>query len=218
VSKLFKRVIKGILFDFDGVLSTGRFYSAVSKDDALIIKKVRDRIFSSGRDSLDLVDSWMRGEKTYKDINKLLAEEMNLKTSFLNKSLVESVKAMVLNKDLVDFAQVIRCQGIKVAIFTDNMDVFEKILVPRYVLRNKFDFIFSSSTYRKLKLDDKGEFLDFAIAKLEVEAPEVLLIDDSTKIRPLIEERGGLFYWYRDYRNEFPKFKSWFERRMNFYR
>jgi len=152
----------------------------------------------------------MKGEKSFEDIHDMFAEKIGTSTDFLNRSLIESVLAMKLNDELLGFARYARSKGIKVAIFTDNMDIFDRVLVPYNDLKSKFDHIFSSSVYKKLKLDNDAEFLKQAMQEMGTKPEETLLLDDSPKIGVFMKDFGGHFYLYDDYYNGFNEFVHWF--------
>lgn len=195
-----------VLFDFDGVLSKGRFYNTIADD--YIKDGIRNKLFT--KEAWPLIEKWMKGILSYKQIHKLFASELGTTVKFLNRNLKESVKAMALNQELIEFAGMCREKGIKTAIFTDNMDIFEEVTVPSHGLDKKFDFIFSSSSYGKLKLDDNAEFLKYVISQTESKFENTLFIDDSPKIGISMVNNGGYFYQYENYEIEFPKFIKWF--------
>ncbi len=200
--------IKAILFDFDGTLSNGRFYSTLSESESELYEKIQQEVFT--KDNWELLSSWMRGKIEYKEFNAKISTMLNVPVELLNNALIESVKEMKLNQDLLKFAVEQRAKGIQTAIFTDNMDIFEKVFVVENKLDEKFDYIFSSSTYGMLKEDNGGEFLDIAVQKFGVDISEVLFIDNSLKAQDLMNSKGGVFYLWEDYENEFTKFIEWF--------
>ena len=205
--------LKAILFDFDGVLSKGRFYSTICNEDQKIKDAIIQNIFS--KEAKDVIQTWMRGERSFEEVHTMFAESIGTDIEFLNKSLIESVLAIKLNTELLNFVSSMRHLGVKVTIFTDNMDVFDRIFVPYNNLKNKFDFIFSSSTFKKLKLDNNAAFLKQAIEIMDVRYEQTLLLDDSPKIGVFMKKFGGNFYLYEDYYNEFNKFIQWFYNNFN---
>lgn len=200
--------IKAILFDFDGTLSDGRFYATLSDSDPRLYKRIQQKVFT--KENWKLLSSWMRGEINYKEFNKRISVMLNSHADLLNDELIASVKSMSLNQDLLRFAIEQKSKGVQTAIFTDNMDVFEKIFVPENKLDEKFDYIFSSSTYGMLKGDNGGEFLDLVVQKFGVDISEVLFIDNSLKAQELMNSQGGVFYLWEDYEKEFSRFIEWF--------
>lgn len=196
--------VQAVLFDFDGVLSMGRFYATIP--EAKIREGLRDCVFSPKDRSL--VYSWMRGEKNYRDVNRIVAPQIGVKANYLNEKLIESVRQMQLNENMLQYAIEQRKKGIKTAVFTDNMDVFEEFLVPHKRLDEKFDYILSSSTYGKLKGDNDSEFLHFAIKQLGAPPKHTLLIDDSPGIGKVMRGLGGQFFLFDDYENGHQKLQE----------
>jgi len=206
---MIKASLRSILFDFDGVLSKGRFYSTIPEKNYKIKDAINKNVFNKG--SWNLMQTWMRGEKSFEEIHKSIAEKVGSNVEFLNKHLIDSVLRMQLNKGLIKFAIQMRSLGVRTAIFTDNMDIFDRVFVPYHSLNEKFDFIFSSSTYKKLKLDNDAFFLKETIKKMKSSPSETLLLDDSPEIGVYMNKIGGYFYHYQDYEKELPKFFKWFK-------
>ena len=207
-----KKKLKAVIFDFDGVLCSGRFYHTIKKTNPVLFEKINQRIFKKSK---DLVKSWMRGEFDYKKFNQIISQELNVESALLDRELEKSVKSMQLNKYLLEFAQDLKRDGIKTAILTDNMDVFDNILVPHYNLAQYFDEIFSSSEYKILKEDNNGELLKKLLAKLGVSFDEILVVDDSEKFGEFVLEQGGSFYLYDGC---FGEFCNWFKEKFGFCR
>ncbi len=200
--------IKSVLFDFDGVLSNGRFYSTISPKKSDIKEKIISKIFS--KEAWPLIQTWMIGDKSYRDIHSIVSEQIQVDEDFLNKSLIDSVKKMKMNSNLFKFAKELRTNGVTVSIFTDNMDVFDNIFVPLNELNYHFDNIFSSSKYQMLKSHNDGKFLRYVLDKLSIEPEQTLFIDDKPKNGEFMKDFGGNFYQYIDYDNGYKDFRKWF--------
>lgn len=157
----------------------------------------------------ELIRSWMRGEFDYLEFNNKISNILNIDVSILNLAMEKSITEIKLNKDLFDFSQQVRSNGVKIAFFTDNMDVFTKLFIPINNLANKFDNVFSSWEYKQLKADKNGELLEIAARRLKVPLQEILLVDDRDHIGEIMSSKGGKFYLYKDYENEFKRFKQW---------
>jgi len=198
-----------ILFDFDGVLSNGRFYSQLKDSHSLTHQAIVQHLFSDERWSL--ISEWMRGVYSYEDIHRSISTKVGKDIHWLNEALIESVKAMPLNERLIEFAQRVRRLGVKTAVFTDNMDVFDRVFVEHSGLLNKFDHVFSSSDFGKLKLDEGAEFFRYALSTTDSTNKNFLFLDDSIKIKNLTESLGGRFYHYDNYCNTQDAFEEWFE-------
>ena len=200
--------LKLVLLDFDGVLSQGRFYSTIKKDSPEIYEKIANILFS--KEAWPFSSRWMRGEFSYKDLHREIAPRVGVEVEYLNNKLVESVMCMKLNTSLVEFSKKLRSSGIQVVIFTDNMDIFDEVFVRYANLDTLFDKIFSSSAYKKLKLENNAEFLRDVFAEMGIRPSESLFLDDSIKIGPYMEKLGGKFYHYDKYVDGHQDFLIWF--------
>jgi len=209
-----KNELKYILFDFDGVLSNGRFYSTISESHPDIYSKIYKRLFTN--ESWEFIKVWMNGGMTYKEMHGILADEVGVTVEFLNKSLIDSVLLMKMNEELLLFAKEIRSKGVITSIFTDNMDIFEQIFVPHNDLESKFDYVFSSFSCKKLKMDNNAKFLKDVLSELNASAENVLFIDDSPEIGIFMEKLGGHFYLYHDYKDGFEEFRSFIEKNFDY--
>lgn len=181
-----------VLFDFDGVLSKSRFYTTI-KDNKLK-EKVRNKIFS--KDYWPIVSDWMRGKLSYQQIHRDIAPELNIQSQLLDQELINSAKLVKIDKNLVRFALELKKNHVKTAIFTDNMDVFDQIIVKHNNLDRLFDLIISSSAYGALKTDNSGELLKKVIKEQDLRPEEVLLVDDSENIGKIMKSIGGSFYLF----------------------
>ena len=197
-----------ILFDFHNVLSQDRFYTTLIDTHPEVYQKIVETLFFP--EGYKLISQWMRGELSYKDIHKIIAPVVGLSAAFLDEALVESIKKIELNEKILEFSQKMRSLGIKVAILTDNMDVFTEIYIPYVGLDKKFDKIFSSACQKKLKLDNNSEFIFDAILEMNSTPENTLFIDDCIDNGDLFKEAGGIFYQYDNYIEGHSKFIIWF--------
>lgn len=198
-----------ILFDFYNVLSKSHFYTNLANNYSGQHKIITQSLFSP--EAYPLLSRWMRGDISYKDIHNKISPLVGLPASFLNKALIESVKQITLNTELLAFSQKMRSLGVRVAILTDNFDVFEEIYVPHANLDKKFDNIFSSASQKKLKLDNNGEIIFKAISKMNSQPENTLFIDDCKENGNDFTRAGGIFYQYDKYIDGHKDFIKWFE-------
>lgn len=212
---MIKKELSLILFDFNNVLSKDQFYSTLRQSHPDEYKKITQILFSS--ESYPLVSRWMRGEMSYKEIHQLLSQKVGLPAYVLNKALIDSVKKMTLNELLFDFSQNMRACGVKIAILTDNMDVFDKVYIPHVSLNKKFDGIFSSSSFNKLKLDKNAELIFEAISSMQAEPKNTLFIDDCFENGNILKKAGGIFYHYDRYLAGHGDFLEWFFENFKMY-
>jgi len=178
-----------VLFDFDGVLSHGRFYSGLIKKQPETYQRIEAEIFAP---PAQLAVDWMRGKKSSRDINLHLSNITGLPAVELEGYLRRSVENMELEKSLLDLARDLRSDGAKTGIVTDNMDIFTDITVPRQNLEKIFDVIVNSADYGYLKQDRNGYLFDVACRELKKEDfKDVLLVDDSKSNCRLFTDKGG---------------------------
>jgi len=197
-----------ILFDFHKVLSPSDFYAELAKTNPQEYKKLRLSLFSP--ESYPLLSRWMRGELSYREIHRMIEPLIGLSASSLDKLLIKGVKAIELNYLLLEFSQNMRARGIKVAILTDNFDVFDEVLVPNFKLEERFDKIFSSASQKRLKLDNDGELIFKAISLMGSQPEYTLFIDDLAENGNQLKKSGGLFYQYDNYIEGHQAFLQWF--------
>lgn len=186
--------ITTVLFDFNGVLSSDRFYVGSFLDarpEAL--ERIQRHFFEADK---GLINEWMRGKVGYREVHQRIAAHVGTDTSELDRALVESVRVMRLEPGLMDLAARLRNRGVKTAIVTDNMDVFSLVTVPHHGLDKLFDLIVNSADEGLLKQDDGGRLFDLALQRLDADVRQTLFIDDSTKTVDLFESKGGQGHRY----------------------
>jgi FMN phosphatase YigB (HAD superfamily) len=194
--------VSAVFFDFDGVLCTDRFYSALMPDYPHVLDFIGENVFSGEK----YADRWMRGEFTYRQINGIIAEATKFPLEQLNELFITSVRQMKINPVVINIAEKLKKNHIKTAIVTGNMDIFNEITVPEKQLDKTFPVIINSYDYRILKQDENGRLFDIALDKLGLESYEgVLLIDDSAGYCDIFKEKGGDAYQYSNQKD----FESW---------
>lgn len=209
--KASKKKIKGIISDFDGVLSTDRFYITLKDKYPDAHLYITTDFFKNQK---PIVKDWMRGNLTADDVNRIIAKNTGLNFDFLKREFEEGVRLMELNKDLIDFITKAKKKGVKTAILTDNMDVFTEIFVPFKELDKLFDEIVSSYEYKTLKGDNEGELLNSTRKLLDIDFSNILILDDWETIGEFSKARNSNFYLYNeDTKN---KFEEWFNERYYF--
>jgi FMN phosphatase YigB (HAD superfamily) len=194
---------KKIIFDFDGVLCHDYFYSNLKISHPAVSKFIEESVFSKNS---DMPDKWMRAKLTTDDVNKFISENTGIDFDELSNLFIESVKAMRVDDRLLDLAKKLLLKGKKVALVTNNMDVFNTITIKHHNLDQVFPVIVNSFDYGLMKHDNNGKLFDIAFEKLnESDYSDVLLIDDSSRIRAVFESRGGSTFPY----NRFESFEPW---------
>jgi FMN phosphatase YigB (HAD superfamily) len=182
-----------VFFDFDGVLCTDRFYTTLLPDYPQVVDWISAHVFSGEK----YCDNWMRGELNWHDINNIIARATTVSPRLLDERLLSSVRKMTVNPALMQFAEALKQKGVKVALVTSNMDVFNEITVPEKHLDETFPVIANSYDYKLMKHDENGRLFDIALRRLGLRSYEgVLLIDDSPICCDIFIEKGGEAYRY----------------------
>jgi FMN phosphatase YigB (HAD superfamily) len=185
--------ISTVFFDFDGVLCTDRFFAALKPDYPDVQEWISQHIFGGEKYG----DRWMRGELNYRQINRIIAEATGISPELLDKLLISGVGRMKVNAALIQFAENLKQNDIKVALVTNNMDVFSEIIVPVKKLDKTFSIIVNSFEYGLMKQDKNGRLFDIALNWLGLNSFDgVLLIDDTPVYCDIFKAKGGQVYQY----------------------
>ncbi len=192
-----------IFFDFDGVLCKDYFYSNLKELHPEVYKFINESVFGKGR---DIPDKWMRAKMTTEDVNRYISKNTNIEFDILSNLFIESVKAMKVDNRLINLAKTLLSKGRKVALVTNNMDVFNSVTIKNHNLDQLFPLIINSFDYGLMKHDENGRLFEIALEKLgESDFSDTLLIDDSSTMRASFENRGGATFPYET----FEGFESW---------
>ncbi|HSW65898.1 MAG TPA: haloacid dehalogenase-like hydrolase [Bacillota bacterium] len=172
-----------IFIDWDGTLSTSRFWGhwADSPELAPHYAAIQRVFFESSPENLE---NWMRGRLTADMVVRFVATKTGIPGPVLLEGLFRSCELTRLHDpEVMTYIAELRRRGVKVAIATDNMDVFVRWTVPALNLRAHFDDILDSHSLRALKRDiDQAGRSPFFTAYLEgtqIPASQALLIDDG---------------------------------------
>ena len=194
--------IEAVLFDFDGVLCTDRFYTNLHPDFPHVLKYIADEVFSGPK----YCDRWMRGEFTSNQINVMISRATGIDVSLLNDLFITSVRNMTIEPDILRFAKSLREKNIPTALVTNNMDVFNDVTVPEKGLNKVFPVIVNSSDHGIMKHDSNGKLFDIARDQLGIGTYKgTWLIDDVLTYCTLFSQKGGHFHHFRDT----SSFKQW---------
>jgi FMN phosphatase YigB (HAD superfamily) len=194
--------ISAVFFDFDGVLCTDRFFAALTPDYPHVRDWITRHVFGGEKYG----DKWMRGELNYREINKIIADATGISYELLDRILPEGVGLMQVNTTLIEWAETLKNKDVKVALVTNNMDVFSEITIPVKQLDKVFPVIVNSCDYGLMKQDENGKLFDIALQKLGLAAfKDVLLIDDSATYCDIFRAKGGQVYQY----SNLPDFEQW---------
>lgn len=194
--------LKAVLFDFSKVLSRGLFYSGLGEVDPKRYERLQAEIFAPPS---TLCDRWMRNELSWQDINRHLSRKLDLPKRSLDHYLLDSVRRMPLDEDLIGWAKELKAAGRPTAIVTDNMDTFSAYTVPSLGLDKIFSVIINSADQRMLKKDQNGRLFQIARARLGLpDFGAVLLVDDSRRNCELFQRLGGQAVVYKEFADAIP--------------
>lgn len=126
----------------------------------------------------------------------------------LDELLVASVKRMSLNQSMLKFTQNLREQGVVISLFTNNMDIFDRVSRYHHQLDDYFDFIYSSSAYGQLKFETDAIILKACI-DADVGMGDLMLVDDSPVSYETARKLDIPAFPYTDYTASQQPFETW---------
>lgn len=192
-----------LLVDFDGVLSNGKFYESISRKNNGLTRHIQSYLFSPERD--ELVKEWMRGKYSYEQIHQIASKDIQVQEDELNQLLARSVKEFTLNMPLLDHIARLRKNEWSVYLYTDNMDIFDRVSVPYFDLEERFDAIYSSSDYGHLKFED-ASLLSILKNEQAITQETIYLVDD--KVHQEAIKAGVYSFHYTDWSLQ-SDFEKW---------
>jgi len=200
---------KAVIFDYDGVLGRDRFYANIRETHPEVYQFINTKIFSG---KSDILAQWMRNKLTSVDVNKYIGDKTGIDYDLLYKKFIESAYNIKADERILKIALRLKRQGVKIAIVSDNMDVFTSMEVKNQSLGKVFSVIVNSADYGLLKKDDEGKLFDIAMQKIwnsrvdcDTYYKETLLIDNSQNKLEIFKEKRGKIFLY----NSFEEFENW---------
>ncbi|MEK7103791.1 MAG: HAD family hydrolase [Patescibacteria group bacterium] len=187
-------MIKAVIFDFDGVFCHDRFYEEMLlPQHQELYSWIQDNIFGNN----DLFYQWMRNEINTGDINKIIAKGTGHKEEFLNDVLLKSLQGIRLDEKMFGLAKELKkFHNKKIAIITDNMDVFSTVVVKQHKLNEIFDSVINSADHGCLKAEQNGKLFEVALEILNEKIENCLFVDDSLRKVEAFKEKGGQGFLY----------------------
>jgi len=173
-----------LFIDFDGTLSSGRFWS--SSDTASTL--ATELLFAP---SHTLIAEWMRGKRRAEEINDWLSSHGGLDPQPLWQLFVDGCRSFEVSPTHLSLVKRIRECGVPVVLVTDNMDCFSRFTAPALGLPSIFSHIVNSVDHGCLK--EEGLFL-IAERLSGVPLTRTLLLDNSVPTCCLFNELGGTSY------------------------
>lgn len=174
--------VKIIFVDWNGTLSTSKFFGHLDKESPDLYTKIQHALFQGGKLE-HLLDPWMVGDFNAEFVIKHLAKYINVSSEHLFQEFTKSCQNMFIYPEVLKMINKIRNKNVKVAIATDNMDSFNRWTVPALKLADHFDGILNSYDLKAKKkdFDKNGESLFFGkfLRENDLKPEETVIIDDS---------------------------------------
>ena len=182
--------IKSVVLDFGGTLSSDQYFKLLGPQALKYVD-----LIMSGKDNPHIVQGWLKGVLTSKDVAAYLSKRVHLRPDEIHSALRAGCKQIVLNPAVWDLAQRQHALGRKTALVTANFDVFTDVIVPARGLHSVFDAIVNSSDYGS---PDKEVLWPIAFEMLGAGYgySASLLIEDTAHEVRRFRARGGAAYQY----------------------
>lgn len=182
---------KTIFIDWNGTLSHSRFWDRWnnSQDEYRVYEQIQNVLFRDSEGKL-IIQDWMRGLRSVGDVLQYIHDRTGIPINKLENELRYSSENMkFIDSNILDKIQIIRANGSKVVIATDNMDVFRYWTVDSLKLNEFFDGILTSDTAGALKTDMDSDgsspFFRLYLTQNELSAGDSVIIDDSEDTKML---------------------------------
>ncbi len=189
MDKLDPRRIKCVVFDFGFTFSPDFYFKISPPETPKWHEIIHEHIFSDP----SITIPWMKGELTSRDVAGIIGRYVPLDTETIFSTMEEGCKALAFNPSVWLFALKLRLTGRKIALVTDNMDVFTNVVVPAHKLDRIFDVIVNSSDFHEI---DKEFLWPIAFERLDegIGYSNSLLIEDGETEPGKFRKLGGSAY------------------------
>jgi len=187
---------KVVFLDWNGTLSTSKFWGHLEKSskekDKKLFELIDKTLFGELR---HLIKPWMRGETTSENVVKEVSEKSGIEYKIVFNEFVRGCEQMeYVTENCLKKIELIKNNGTKVVIATDNMDSFIRWTVPAMKLDKIFDDILDSFSLKTLKNDfeksGKSIFFDEFVKNNKIDKGESIIIDDSEDKEGKIQAYG----------------------------
>jgi putative hydrolase of the HAD superfamily len=199
-------MIKAILFDFDGVLTTDATGSQSICN--YICNETGLNIEAFGKEYYKYNDDLLNGKTNHKDIWDLLCKELNTKIDI--NILYASFINTPMDSQMIEFVDELKQQNYKIGMVTDNKKDRINDIVKYYDWNKIFDAITVSADIGSGK-DNKAIFIK-AMDCLNVNADECIFIDNQEKNLIMPKSMGMNVIYFdhikRNYGNLIQEFKN----------
>lgn len=207
-----KQKYKVVFLDWNGTLSTSKFWGHWQESGNKYHKYWRSIESALFEQHQHLIDPWMRGEYESEQIVEILSPIVKLDEQTLLRELEESCRKMeFVSPEILEVVKQLRQSGVKVVVATDNMDTFPRWTVPSLRLLNLFDDVLESHSLKSLKIEadavGQSKFFKNCFRRNRVDPTETVLIEDSSKKKAKIQA-FGIDYIEVEYGGLMPAMKS----------
>ncbi|MBD3300725.1 MAG: hypothetical protein GF347_05230 [Candidatus Moranbacteria bacterium] len=191
---------KAILFDFDGVLTNDLIFVGFRKKNPKLWNFLQKEIFVHNKKHT-LFKEYMRGEFNYKYFLECLSAQTKVPYQELEEEFFSSIYSIKVDNLILDFISKLK-KKFKVALISDNIDIFSQIVVKNNRLDELFPVIINSFDYGFLKTDQNGELLDIAIRAIRHnDYKHSLMIDDCKTVVKIFKKKGGRAFLFNQSQN-----------------
>lgn len=169
--------------DFDGVLSYGRFWSSLPRNQ---YDMVSNFLFVENK---EIVKDWMRGKYTSEEIHNFICQHLDLDYQATFELFQDDCANFEIDDQLLNELEKLK-QKYYLVLRTDNMDGFDRFTLPAHPrLEMIFDEIHNSYNLKTLKLE--GNFYGDFVKNTGLENTNFSLIDDSSSVCEHFKSIGG---------------------------
>lgn len=186
------RKIRCVVFDFGFTLSPDFYFKVIPPEVPHWHEIIQEHIFKDPAIAIP----WMKGEISGRDVADILGRYMPLDADTILSTMEEGCKELAFNPAVWLFALKQKLAGRKIALVTDNMDVFTKVVVPSHKLQRIFDVVVNSSDFHQV---DKEILWPLAFERLGngIGYANSLLIEDGETEPEKFRRLGGVAYQYK---------------------
>lgn len=176
--------MKTLFIDFDGTISTGRFWSTVPSP---LREQIQKLLFEENK---ELVRDWMRGRYSSEDINLRVAKELSISYEELWEYFVVSCRSFMVPEGVIEVLTELK-NKYHVVLITGNMDSFDRFTAPSLNLANYFHEIVNSFNEGCLKHERGGDtFKKYLVGDIK----DAILVEDSIDNCEFFTKLGGVAY------------------------
>lgn len=187
------RRIRCVIFDYGFTLSPDFYFKVIPPGVPQWHDIIQEHIF--GDSSITI--PWMKGEISSREVAGVIGRYIPLDTDMILATMEKGCEALSINAEVWLFAMRQKITGRKIALVTDNMDVFTKVVVPAHKLDRIFDAIVNSADEHEL---DKEALWPIAFERLDegIDYGNSLLIEDGETEPEKFRQLGGTAHEYKD--------------------